>query len=34
MMGNFLRAQGVRPLFSPPRLPAYNGACEAGIGSM
>jgi Integrase core domain len=21
-------------LFSPPRLPSYNGACEAGIGSM
>ena len=21
-------------LFSPPRLPAYNGACEAGIGSL
>jgi transposase InsO family protein len=21
-------------LFSPPQLPAYNGACEAGIGSL
>jgi len=21
-------------LFSPPRLPRYNGSCEAGIGSM
>jgi transposase InsO family protein len=25
---------GVWPLFSPPRLPRYNGSCEAGIGSM
>jgi transposase InsO family protein len=24
----------VCPLFSPARLPAYNGACEAGIGSL
>jgi transposase InsO family protein len=25
---------GVWQLFSPPRLPRYNGSCEAGIGSM
>jgi putative transposase len=25
---------GVIPLFSPPRTPRYNGAIEAGIGSM
>ena len=25
---------GVWQLFSPPRMPRYNGACEAGIGSM
>src|SRR5262249_31232915 len=24
----------VVPLYSPPRLPAYNGAIEAGIGSL
>jgi transposase InsO family protein len=24
----------VGQLFSPPRMPRYNGACEAGIGSM
>jgi transposase InsO family protein len=24
----------VVPLFSPPRMPEYNGACEAGIGAM
>jgi transposase InsO family protein len=29
-----LAAWGVVPLFSPPRTPRYNGACEAGIGSM
>lgn len=29
-----LRQHGVHPLFSPPRTPRYNGACEAGIGSM
>jgi transposase InsO family protein len=23
----------VTPLFSPPRTPRYNGACEAGIGA-
>jgi transposase InsO family protein len=33
-MGRFLRQHGVWPLFSPPRTPAYNGACEAAIGSM
>lgn len=30
---DFLRAHGVLALFSPPGTPAYNGACEAGIGS-
>jgi transposase InsO family protein len=29
-----LAAWNVRQLFSPPRLPRYNGSCEAGIGSM
>jgi transposase InsO family protein len=29
-----LRRWGVLPLFSPPRMPRYNGSCEAGIGSM
>jgi len=24
--------RGVHHLLSPPRLPTYNGACEAGIG--
>jgi transposase InsO family protein len=24
----------VVPLFSPPKMPKYNGACEAGIGAM
>jgi transposase InsO family protein len=30
----FLQRWGVVPLFSPPGLPAYNGACEASIGSL
>lgn len=30
----FLHAAGVIPLFSPPRMPRYNGAIEAGIGSL
>ena len=30
----FLEAHGVYHLLSPPRLPTYNGACEAGIGSL
>jgi transposase InsO family protein len=34
VMGEFLQGHRVRPLFSSPRTPAYNGACEAGIGSM
>jgi hypothetical protein len=29
-----LDAWGVWQLLSPPRTPRYNGACEAGIGSM
>ena len=30
----FLRQADVIPLFSPPRMPRYNGAIEAGIGSL
>ena len=30
----WLRAAGVQMLFSPPYWPAYNGAIEAGIGSL
>jgi hypothetical protein len=30
----FLEACEVYHLLSPPRLPSYNGACEAGIGSL
>jgi transposase InsO family protein len=30
----FLAADGVRPLYSPPYWPRYNGACEAGIGRL
>jgi hypothetical protein len=29
-----LAAWGVWQLISPPRMPRYNGSCEAGIGSM
>lgn len=29
-----LRAHGVALLLSPPGTPAYNGACEAGIGGL
>ena len=29
-----LQQEKVVPLFSPVRMPRYNGACEAGIGSM
>lgn len=31
---NYLRRRGVCQLLSPPAWPAYNGSCEAGIGSM
>jgi transposase InsO family protein len=31
---DYLRQQGVTSLFSPPRTPRYNGAIEAGIGSL
>ena len=31
---NFLGAAAIIPLFSPPGRPSYNGACEAGIGSL
>jgi len=30
----FLHQADVIPLFSPPRMPRYNGAVEAGIGSL
>jgi transposase InsO family protein len=30
----FLHQAGVFPLFSPPYTPSYNGAIEAGIGSL
>jgi hypothetical protein len=29
-----LAARGVWQLFSPPRMPRYNGSCAAGIGSL
>jgi transposase InsO family protein len=32
--GELLARWKVWQLFSPPRLPRYNGSCEAGIGSM
>jgi transposase InsO family protein len=31
---DFLHHAGVIPLFSPARMPRYNGAIEAGIGSL
>jgi transposase InsO family protein len=31
---DFLHRAGVESLFSPPRAPRYNGAIEAGIGSL
>ena len=33
-MKKFLRRWGITPLLSPKGVPAYNGSCEAGIGSM
>jgi hypothetical protein len=33
-MIRFLKQHNVCPLLSPPRTPAYNGAVEAGIGSI
>jgi transposase InsO family protein len=33
-MASLLADWKVAQLFSPPRLPQYNGSCEAGIGSM
>jgi hypothetical protein len=33
-MERFLERHTVEHLLSPPRLPSYNGACEAGIGSL
>ena len=33
-MEDFLEQQEVYHLLSPPRIPSYNGACEAGIGSL
>ena len=29
-----LRSLGILCLYSPPALPQYNGACEAGVGSI
>ena len=34
LMQAFLDVCGVIPLYSPPRMPRYNGAIEAGIGSL
>src|SRR5262249_163030 len=31
---DLLATWGVKTLFSPPRMPRYNGAIEAGIGSL
>src|SRR5262249_48513611 len=31
---SFLEQAGVIPLYSPPHWPVYNGAVEAGIGSL
>lgn len=33
-LDELLRRWQVWQLFSPPRMPRYNGSCEAGIGSM
>jgi transposase InsO family protein len=33
-MEDFLDRWQVRPLFSPPHTPEYNGACEAGNGAL
>ena len=33
-VGRLLEKNGVFYLLSPPRTPEYNGACEAGIGSI
>ena len=33
-VGRLLEQYGVLCLLSPPRTPEYNGACEAGIGSI
>jgi transposase InsO family protein len=33
-LGEFLESQGLTRLLSPPARPQYNGACEAGIGSL
>jgi transposase InsO family protein len=33
-VGELLAAWQVWPLRSPPRMPRYNGSCEAGVGSM
>jgi transposase InsO family protein len=34
LLYDLLAAWEVVPLFSPPRMPEYNGACEAGIGAL
>jgi transposase InsO family protein len=33
-MGSFLDGWNVRPLFSPPYVPEYNGSIEAGNGAL
>ena len=33
-VGDLLDEWGILRLLSPPRLPKYNGACEAGIGGL
>jgi transposase InsO family protein len=33
-VADLFAAFGVESLFSPPRMPSYNGAIEAGIGSL
>ena len=34
LLADWLGAWQIVPLFSPVRMPRYNGACEAGIGGM
>lgn len=34
LLDDWLTRWQIVPLFSPVRMPRYNGACEAGIGGM
>jgi transposase InsO family protein len=34
LMDNWLTDRQIAPLFSPVRMPRFNGSCEAGIGGM